>query len=238
MTKRLVTALLLSLVTLGVNAQWTAKDSLNLKRILDGDGELHLNMEAVKKINFGKVTGTPGLSTEKNWMLPDESLPSVLPQKKKIVLTLRPYTAQTRFDWDPIYQKKIKVDENTWRGDPLYAMKMQFKYTNWAKDPMSGGGGYRRSLEEIEASGIRHVLMGERANGMMVNKTQMLPETGIALAKGVMMSGGTISGLNLMLVFEKKFWSVKANERRARTLEVLKSYGDSTTIQLPEPIVR
>ena len=200
MTKRLVTGLLLSLVTLGVNAQWTAKDSLNLKRILDGDGELHLNMEAVKKINFGKVTGTPGLSTEKNWMLPDESLPSVLPQKKKIVLTLRPYTAQTRFDWDPIYQKKIKVDENTWRGDPFYAMKMQREYTNQIKHPMDGSIPIGRS--------------------------------------GVSVAGGTISGLNLMLLFEKKFWSVKANERRARTLEVLKNYGDSTTIQLPEPIVR
>lgn len=36
MTKRLVTGLLLSLVTLGVNAQWTAKDSLNLQRMLEG----------------------------------------------------------------------------------------------------------------------------------------------------------------------------------------------------------
>ena len=200
MTKRMVTGLLLSLVALGVNAQWTAKDSLKLKRVLDGDGELHLNMEAVKLIDFGKVTGTPGLSTEKNWMLPDESLPSVLPQKKKIVLTLRPYTAQTRFDWDPIYQKKIKIDENTWRGDPFYAMKIQREYTNQIKHPMDGSIPIGRS--------------------------------------GVNVAGGTISGLNLMLLFEKKFWTVKANERRARTLEALKNYGDSITTQIAEPIVR
>ena len=117
MTKRLVTGLLLSLVTLGVNAQWTAKDSLNLQRMLEGEGEVKLNREAIKLIDFGKVIGAPGMSTAKSWMLPDESLPTILPEKKKIVLTLYPYTANTRFDWDPVYQRKIKVDKNTWRGD-------------------------------------------------------------------------------------------------------------------------
>lgn len=242
MIKRLVTGLLVSLVTLGVNAQWTAKDSLNLQRLLNGDGELKLNQEALKQIDFGKAVGVPMQPKTKNWLLPDESLPSALPEKKKLVLTLHPYTANTRFDWDPIYQKKIKVGKDTWRNDELYAMKMTLIYTDWAQNPMDGGGGFRRSLEEIQASGVRTVLMGERANNMMVNKVQMIPGTGLSLGKGVTMSGSTIGGLNLMAIFQKSFWDKKGNDRRARTLEVLKAYGDSTTVGLPHavssPVIR
>lgn len=233
MTKRLVTGLLVSLITLAANAQWTTKDSLNLKRILSGEEEIKLNLDAVKQIDFGKAIGVPMQSKEKNWLLPDESLPSAFADKKKVVLTLQPYTANTRFDWDPIYQKKIKVDKDTWRGDPLYAMKMELKYSNWAKNPMDGKAGYRSSLEEIRASGIKHTVMGERANNMMVNRMQMDASTGIALGGGVTMSGATIGGLNLMRIFEKSFWDKKGNERRERTLEVLKAYGDSTTVGFP-----
>lgn len=234
MTKRLVTGLLVSLIALTVNAQWTTKDSLNLKRILSGEGEVKLNLDAVKQIDFGKAIGVPMQSKEKNWLLPDESLPSAFADKKKVVLTLRPYTANTRFDWDPIYQKKIKVDKDTWRGDPFYAMKIETKYSNWAKNPMAGEAGYRSSLEEIRASGIKHTVMGERANNMMVNRMQMDASTGIALGGGVTMSGATIGGLNLMRIFEKGFWDKKGNERRERTLEVLKAYGDSTAVGFPD----
>lgn len=39
----------------------------------------------------------------------DNSLP-VMPKapEKKVVLTLRPYTANTKYNWDPIYQKKSR----------------------------------------------------------------------------------------------------------------------------------
>lgn len=234
MVKRLVTGLLVSLIALTVSAQWTTKDSLNLKRILNGEGEVKLNPDAVKQIDFGKAIGVPMQPKEKNWLLLDESLPSALEGKKKIVLTLQPYTANTRFDWDPIYQKKIKVGKDTWRGDALYAMKMQIKYSNWAKTPMDGAAGYRSSLEEIRASGIKHSIMGERLNNMMVNRMEMDPSTGIALGGGATMSGVTIGGLNLMRIFEKSFWDKKGNERRERTLEVLKAYGDSTAVGFPD----
>lgn len=234
--------LLICPAVLLARAQWTAKDSLNLQRILSGDEELKLNLDAVKQIDFGKAIGVPMQPKEKNWLLPDESLPSAFADKKKIVLTLQPYTANTRFDWDPIYQKKIKVGKDTWRGDPLYAMKTpmtqrKYGYSNWAKNPMDGGAGYRSSLEEIRASGIKHSIMGERVNNMMVNRMQMDASTGIALGgSGVTMSGGTIGGLNLMRIFEKSFWDKKGNERRARTLEVLKAYGDSTSVLFPDAI--
>ena len=87
---------------------WTAQDSLHLKKLLESDQELHLNMDAVKSIDFGTAVGTPRMSEEKSWMMPDESLPEALP-KPKVVLSLMPYKANTRYNWDPIYQKKIKI---------------------------------------------------------------------------------------------------------------------------------
>lgn len=236
MTRRLVTGLLVSLVTLGANAQWTAKDSLNLKRVLQGGEELKLNREAVKQIDLGKMMGAPRQSKEKNWLLPDESLPAVLPDKKKVVLTLYPYKANTRFDWDPVYQKKIKVDKDTWRGDPLYGMKGLLNFSNWAKTPISPG--IRKSLDEIRYSGVEFRQMGERLNNMLVNRAVISPTAGIPLGGGVTVSGVTLGGLNLMGIFQKDFWDKKGNDRRARTLEVLKAYGDSTTVNVPDPTVR
>lgn len=239
MTKRLVTGLWLSLVALGANAQWTAKDSLGLQRVLNGGEELKLNQEAVKLIDFGKVTGMPQMSTEKDWMLPDVSLPSALPNNKpKVVLSLFPYKANTPYNWDPVFQIKIKVGKDTWRGDNFYNLKKQIDYSNWAKTPMDGGGGYRRSRAEIESSGTRTVVMGERVNNMMVNRTVMVPGSGISLGKGVSMDGSAVNGLNLLRIFEKSFWSRGGNRRRERTLEVLKAYGDTTTVKIPDGVLQ
>ena len=49
-------------------------------------------------------------------------------------------------------------------------------------------------------------------------------------------NGGTIGGLDLMAVFTKNFWDKKGKERRERTLEVLRTYGDSTTVLINRPI--
>lgn len=227
------TVIVLCLMPLLAYAQeWTAQDSLRLKKLLESDRELNLNPEALKRIDLGNGTGTPRMSKDKNWMLPDESLPQVLP-KPKVVLTLRPYTANTRFNWDPIYQKKIKVNENTWRRDPFHELRHQRSYSNWAHNPMDGG--VRKSLEEIRASGVRFLQMGERANGMLVNSVVM--GNGIPLnSSGVTINGGAIGGLDLMSVFTKDFWDKKGNARRARTLEVLKAYGDSTSILINKPL--
>jgi hypothetical protein len=43
--------------------------------------------------------------------------------------------------------------------------------------------------------------------------------------------------MDFMAVFTRDFWDVKGRKRRARTLEVLKAYGDSTAIvHSKEPI--
>ena len=45
---------------------WTAQDSLHLKKLLESDQELHLNMDAVKSIEFRKRSGySPDVGGEK-----------------------------------------------------------------------------------------------------------------------------------------------------------------------------
>ncbi|WP_455961045.1 DUF4858 domain-containing protein [Bacteroides bouchesdurhonensis] len=189
--KRFVTVMALSLTTLLMYAQeWTSKDSLHVKKLLDGEQELILNPDAVKSIDFGNAAGTPRISKEKSWMHFDESLPRVLP-KPKVVLTLSPYTATTPYDWDPVYQKKIRVTKNTWRGDPFYELR-QLLYTKSSNISLGKGGVY--------------------------------------------ISGGAIGGLDLMAMFTRDFWSKKRLETRDRTLEVLRTYGDSTNVMINVPI--
>ena len=59
-------------------AQWTRKDSLELKESLRGDREVKLNKEAVKLINLNSGTVSPLLFDEKPWMRYDGSLPAII----------------------------------------------------------------------------------------------------------------------------------------------------------------
>lgn len=230
MAKQLLLFFLACLPAVVVRAQWTAKDSLNLQRMLGGKEEINLNMDAVKQIDFSKPMGAPRASKEVPGLRVDETLPNVL-NKKKVVLTLHPYNAHTKYNWDPVYQQKIKIDADTWRMDLTTIVP-----TNWAQTPMDKG--IRGSLEEIRASGVRQHMLGERANGMMVTSYSMNPSNAIKLGKkGATLNGGTIGGLDLMTIFTKDFWNKKGRDTRERTLQVLKSYGDSTTILIPHPIL-
>ena len=138
MRKRLFISAVSLLLTVVCYAQWSVQDSLKLQKLLESSEELKLNPKAVRQIDFGSAVGTPRMSEEKSWMMPDESLPEALP-KPKVMLTLMPYKANTRYNWDPIYQKKIKIDKNTWRGDPFYEIRHQRSYSNWARNPMAKG---------------------------------------------------------------------------------------------------
>ena len=53
--KRLILFIWLCPMVLIARAQWTAKDSLNLQRILNGQEDIKLNMDAVKQIDFPKT---------------------------------------------------------------------------------------------------------------------------------------------------------------------------------------
>lgn len=50
------------------------------------------------------------------------------------------------------------------------------------------------------------------------------PPDGISLGNGVRVKGNNISGLDLMHIFTKKFWSRKKEKQRAATRAALKSY--------------
>lgn len=92
----------------------TQQDSLQLQEVLHGDGELKLNPEALREL----WESPQMMSTDKPWMDFDCTLPKLSEEKpkQKMVLTLRPYKPTTRYNWDPILQKEIKVDEDTWKG--------------------------------------------------------------------------------------------------------------------------
>lgn len=195
---------------------WTPQDSLRLQQLLRGKGEIKLNPEVLKELDATAPLNNPKAETHKSWMDFDASM-SILPRvsEQKVKQTLRPYTANTRYNWDPVYQKKIKIDKNTWRGDEFYALKTLLIPTNWAKSPFDAGP--RETIEQIEATGLRY-RMTERANNMAVGGWQ-----------GV---SGKPSGIDLMTPFTKEFWDYKGRKRRARTLEVLKS------LSLPSSLLR
>lgn len=107
------------------------------------------------------------------------------------------------------------MNKDTWRGDEFYLLKILKIPTNWAKTPLDAGP--RETLAQIEATGLRYRVT-ERANGMAVGSWQ---GTG----------GSGISGLDLMTPLTRDFWNFKGRKRHARTLEVLRAYGDSITVQ-------
>lgn len=200
---------------------WTPQDSLRLHRLLNsGEGEVKLNPNALKELEIQQSAGVQQMSEDKPWMDFNITLPAIPDAPKaKVVLTLRPYTANTKYNWDPVYQKKIAVDKNTWRGDPFYELKTRFIYSDWAKTPFDAG--LRETVDQIEATGLRYRVT-ERANNMAVGSWQ-----------------GTSgpSNIDLMTPFTKDFWDFKGRKRRARTLEVLRTYGDSTTVLINTPIM-
>ena len=202
--------------------EWTPQDSLHLRRFLSGEGEVRLNPDVLKEIGIDSPLGSPKEDMNKSWLEFDSSLP-VMPQmpEKKVVLTLRPYTANTKYNWDPVYQKKITVNKNTWRSSPFYELTKLKIYTNWAKRPLDAGP--RESVEQIEATGLRYMVT-ERANNMAGGGW-----------RGV--GGGGISG-DFMAPFTKDFWNIKGRKRRARTLEVLKTYGDSISVRRNDAIIK
>ena len=162
---------LLLVVVLPVCAQnWTPQDSLRLRRLLDGEGEIKLNPEVLKEMGVQEPLGKQQMSLERQWLDFNTTLPEIPnTPKKKVILTLRPYTANTKYNWDPVYQKKIKINKNTWRGDPFYELKMLRIYSDWAKTPLEKG--IRKSIDEIEATGLRYRVT-ERANNMAVGSWQ------------------------------------------------------------------
>ena len=210
----LVLGLLFTVALPCYSQNWTAQDSLRLQKLLDGEKQPELNPEAIEELFHGKLMGNQKLSKQKKWLDFDETLPTAPKvSTEKVVLTLYPYKPNTPYNWDPVYQKKIHVDKDTWRG-PFYQLKTLKTPTNWAKNPLDAG--LRESVDQIEATGLRYRAT-ERLNNMMVGTWQST-------------AGCGVGGLDLMLPFTREFWSFKKRKIRKRTLEVLRTYGDSITV--------
>lgn len=189
---------------------WTKADSLRLQQLLQTEGEIQLNLDILHEAET--PWGSPKVLEAKPWLEVDETLPAVQGiQPRKVKITLFPYTANTPYNWDPVRQRKIKVDKNTWRNDPFYELKTRTIYSNWAKSPLDPG--LRESVEQIEATGLRY-----RVGGRVANQSVFVWE---AVSRP--------SGYSLMP--EKGALKFKARKRRARTLEVLRTYADSTRIE-------
>ncbi len=208
--------ILILLIPASSNAQeLIANDSLKVERILEND-EIHINEDLINSIDFGSgVMGKQMIMDSKSWLSPDNTLPSITPNEmpldKRQILSLKPYKANTPYNWDPIKQKKIRVNRDTWRSDPFYHLKMARTYSNWAKSPFDKG--VRSSLAQIEATGLRYSPIGERAGNRLIGTWNHTT------------SG--IGGLDLMTPFTKDFWNRKGVKRRLRTLEVLEHYSDT-----------
>lgn len=75
MTQRVNFSILFCTISiLTAQAQWNKQDSIRLQELLNGDGELKINTEAVKSIHFDfksdkdNIKGTPFMSEDKPWM--------------------------------------------------------------------------------------------------------------------------------------------------------------------------
>lgn len=213
--KRWFSTVALSLsLALGAYAQeWTAEDSLRLKRLLENEEELKLNPKAVEAIDFGGVSvEAPHMSMNKPWLSFDTTLPQVGPKRPKLSLFLRPYSPDLIHDW-----------ETTFR---FYRDKLDFGQYNTLPETVTD------TVEE----GVSRPRLFLR---MMARRAQLMNDGRISIGKkGVYIENGTIGGLDLMAMFTKDFWNRKDERNRLRTLEVLKYYGDSTTVWINHPVFK
>lgn len=214
-------ALILCLLswTMAHAQEWTAKDSLRLQEILQSEKELHLNPESIEELKRNLLPETsktppfadPLASDYKSWLEYDTSfqLPDKEKERPKVVLTLRPYNGQTKYNWDPVYQRKIHVDKNTWRGNPFYELTSLTIYTNWAKTPLDRGP--RETVEQIEATGLRYRIE-PRGHGRPYGSWQSI--------------SNPLGGTDLAGITSREFWAFRQRRTRARTREVLRIYAD------------
>ncbi|MBP1614151.1 MAG: hypothetical protein H6Q13_1599 [Bacteroidetes bacterium] len=121
--KNLFFLCLFCFLALQARAQWTVKDSVNLKKILESDGEIKLNSNALKMLGKS-LYGEPGMVLDKSWMQYDLTLPTTpfadkeeeVEDKHPLKISLNPYNANTKYNYDPVYKKTIRVS-NAYHGD-------------------------------------------------------------------------------------------------------------------------
>lgn len=167
--------------------QWTKQDSLNLRRLLDSDGEILLNPDAVNSIRFEtSPMGNPLMATDSPALKYNEELPGLPEDRTELrkVLTLRPYNAFTKRGEDPIMDR---VKDEQLKRD--MAMKLNLARI---RDNIR--------LGSVNVKGI-------------VGRDPHAPRP----EKGFNYAGASVGGLDLMAPFTKKFWKRKVKARAWKT---------------------
>lgn len=137
MMKRLWIGLWLAIALPCCAQEWTASDSLRLQRWLEQEGEIQLNPLP----ELDAPGGHPLMDADKPWLDFDATLPRLEQEHKpKVRLTLRPYTPTTRYDYDPVFQRKIKVDADTWRSHTLASFQLKLMQ-RVAREPAASPSG-------------------------------------------------------------------------------------------------
>jgi len=135
-----ISILVCSIGILSAQAQSEKKDSLQQKK----EGEIYINPEAVKSIEFNFMPQTeimkpqPRMDESKPWMefrkdLPKNFTDTTMWRKPKYIRAT-PYTPYTRYDEDPIYDRMLIKDTLSIR------MKLNMEKI---KVPLGMGHGYR-----------------------------------------------------------------------------------------------
>lgn len=121
MTRRVSISILFCTMSVLAQAQWSKQDSIRLQELLNGDGELKINTEAVKSIHFDfkpekdKMKGTPLMSENKPWMKFLKDLPKNFGDTttwiKPKYVRFTPYTPYTKMDEDPVNDPIITAEK-------------------------------------------------------------------------------------------------------------------------------
>lgn len=123
MVLRICISLILTILSIHASkAQLSKRDSIRLKQLLESEGEIELNKDAVKNIQFNFApdinnTQKPKMAEDKPWMEFDKNLPKNFNDttrwRKPRFIRLLPYTIYTRWNEDPINDKIIKTSKDT-----------------------------------------------------------------------------------------------------------------------------
>lgn len=143
-------------------AQWTPKDSLKLKTILENPEEPELNKGVVKSIDLGGLDLLPEQpEVYKDYLHFDETLPDWLPSlderpQQRVGLTLKPYNGSTKYNYDPVYKRRILLEGDLTKPGEYKitrpAMKGMGKMMDGTRIMMMGGnlgGSFKYNLDRL-----------------------------------------------------------------------------------------
>lgn len=180
-----------------IKAQLNKADSLKLNRILKNNKEIKINREELENIQFDNHIINNPML--KPLEIKKLDVDESLPKdaKQKYKMTLTPYKADTPYNWDPIYHCKI-IQKANGKWVPKYVPRDLVATDTIPMDSLAS----EAAREKYARTWRLHV-------------------------GPIMMLDGGLDGIDLMKLFEKRFWQFRQNRIRKRTLEVLKDYGEA-----------